>query len=78
MTAAASAASGQRGIFERDQERAAAALRLTWGEFYEDIGVEDGWRSARSQDGVGCVLTGNTPDELVARMQADWVRRSTP
>jgi hypothetical protein len=77
MTAAL-AASGQRGIFEVDPERAAEALGLTWGELYQDIGVEGGRWRARSRDGDGRVLTADTPDELAARMRADWARRSTP
>jgi hypothetical protein len=78
VMAAVPAARGQRGIFGVDQERAAEALALTWGELYQDIGVEDGRWRARSRDGDGRVLTGNTPDELAARMQAGWARRSTP
>jgi len=39
---AAAAAGGQRGIFGMDQERAAQALALTWGELYQDTG----WQTA--------------------------------
>ncbi len=78
VMAATAHASGRRGVFEVDPGRAAEALALTWGELYQDIGMDPGRWQARSRDGNGRVLTGNTPDELAARMRADWARRSTP
>jgi hypothetical protein len=75
---AAPAAIGQRAIFEVDPGRAAEALSLTWGDLYQDIGVEDGRRRARGRVGDGRLLTRDTPDELAARMRAGWACRSTP
>ncbi len=70
VMAAGQAAGGQRGIFGWNAERAAQALRLTWGEFYQDTGTEDGRRRARRPDGDGRVLTGDTADELAAGFPA--------
>jgi hypothetical protein len=58
------------GAFNRDPDRAAGVLRLSWTGY--DIGFADGaWRAARL-DGTGDLLTGTTPDELNAAIRADW------
>ena len=64
--AAGQASWGQRGIFGADPGHAAQALRLTWGDLDQDTGVDDGRRRARSRDGDGRVLAGDTPDEPTA------------
>jgi excisionase family DNA binding protein len=72
------AAGQQRGVFEVDAERAAEALRLTWGDLYTGIGVEDGTWTARPKDSDSHILTGETPDALNQAMRQDWARRSPP
>lgn len=65
----------RRGVFDVDEDRAAEALRVTWGETY-DIGFADAaWHAARL-DGTGPLLTGQVPDELAAAIRADWGARS--
>ncbi|MGH3287162.1 MAG: hypothetical protein ACRDPD_21160 [Streptosporangiaceae bacterium] len=65
----------RRGVFGVDQDRAAEALRVTWGGVY-DIGFADGtWHAARL-DGTGLLLAGRVPDELAAAIRADWGARS--
>ena len=67
----------KRGPFDVDQDRAAEALLLTWGDAY-DIGFADGaWRAYRL-NGPGTLLTGRTPDELAATLRADWGRSERP
>jgi hypothetical protein len=68
---------GRRGVFGVDEDRAADALRMAWGDDY-DIGFAGGaWRAARL-DGTGHLLTGHVPDELAAAIQADWARGRRP
>jgi hypothetical protein len=61
---------GRRGAFNRDPERAAEVLRLSWTEY--DIGFADGAYRAARLDGTGDLLTGATPDEMAAAIRADW------
>ena len=68
----------QRGVSDADAERAAEALRLTWGDLYTGIGVEDGTWTARRKDSDSHILAGDTPDALNAAMRQDWAHRSTP
>jgi hypothetical protein len=72
------AAGQQRGVFEAGAERAAEALRLTWGDLYTGIGVEDGTWTARPKDSDSHILTGETPDALNQAIRQDWARRSPP
>jgi hypothetical protein len=71
-----SAAGGQRGAFDVDRDRAVEALRLAWGDAYEVSVNGDKYRASRV-DGDGEELTGDTPDELNARIRADWARGGT-
>ncbi len=64
----------RRGIFEVDEEHAAEAFRLMWGQAY-DIGCAAGTWRARRRDGRGTVMTGTTPDALNVAIRADWARR---
>lgn len=66
----------RRGIFEVDEEHAAEAFRLMWGQAY-DIGFAAGTWRARRLDERGAVMTGSTPDALNVAIRADWARRST-
>lgn len=66
---------GQRGVFDVDQDRALEALRVTWGAVY-DIGAGDRQWTASRADGTGRTLTGRVPDELYAALRADWRVRS--
>lgn len=66
---------GRRGVFDVDQDRAIEALRMTWGEAY-DTGFADGVGHAARLNGPGTLLTGRTPDELVAAIRTDWGARS--
>ena len=63
-----------RGVFEVDEDRAAEAFRMTWGQAY-DIGFAGGAWRARRLDGRGTVMTGATPDALNVAIGADWARR---
>ena len=74
MTAGHSVPVTGRGVFDVDEDRAAEAFRLTWGQAY-DIGFAAGTWRARRLDGQGTVLTGTTPDELNRAIRADWARR---
>jgi hypothetical protein len=65
----------KRGPYDVDQDRAAEALRLAWGEAY-DIGFADGAWCAARLDGTGSLLTGQVPDDLAAALRADWGVRS--
>jgi hypothetical protein len=60
-----------RGPFAVDTDRALEALRLEWAVHY-DTGFADGAYRAARIDGTGDLLTGQTPDELVAAIRADW------
>ena len=53
-----------------DERRALDALDQAHGEAY-DIWVRGGKWYARRVDGTGQALSGNTPDELDAAIQAD-------
>jgi hypothetical protein len=65
----------KRGPFDVDQDHAIDAILLIWGDTY-DIGFADGaWRAYRI-NGPGTMLTGQTPDELVTAIRADWGARS--
>jgi len=75
VTAGRPAAVSRRGVFDVDEQRAAEAFRLVWGQAY-DIAFADGtWRASRL-DGPGTLITGETPDELTVAIRADWARRS--
>ena len=63
------------GIFDVDEDHAAEAFRLIWGQAY-DIGFADGTWRARRLDGNGAVMTGATADALNVAIRADWARRS--
>ena len=76
LAAERSAAGRQRGVFDVDQDRAVEALRLAWGDAYEVSFNDDKYRASRV-DGDGEELTGGTPDELNARIRADWARGGT-
>jgi hypothetical protein len=65
----------ERGILEVDEERAAEAFRMMWGQAC-DIGVSVGAWRARRLAGLGTVMTGTTPDALNVAIRADWARRS--
>jgi hypothetical protein len=64
-----------RSPFDVDTDRALGALRLAWGDVY-DTGFADGAYRAARIDGTGDLLTGRTPDELAAAIQADWGARN--
>jgi hypothetical protein len=65
----------RRGVFDVDEDRALAALLLTWGDLYE-IHVTGGQWQAWHKDAVPeDMLDGETPDELAAAIRADWARR---
>jgi hypothetical protein len=69
------AAAAGRRIFEVDEVRALEAFHLHWGDAY-DISMEDGvWRARRQ--GADDIFTGVTPDELTAKIRADWARGGT-
>lgn len=61
----------RRGVFEVHGRRALDALRLEWGDDY-DVGFEAGAWIAYSRDAGRRVISGETPDELTARLRADW------
>jgi hypothetical protein len=65
---------GQRGVFDVDQDRALEALRVTWGEVYDIDAGNRQWTASRA-DGTGRILTGRVPDELYAALRADWGAR---
>ena len=71
-----SAAGGQRGVFDVDQDRAVEALRLAWGDAYEVSASGDKYRASKV-DSDGEELTGRTPDQLNAAIRADWARGGT-
>jgi len=71
-----SAAGGQRGVFDVDQDRAVEALRLAWGDAYEVSAGGDKYRASKV-DSDGEELTGRTPDELNTAIRADWARGGT-
>jgi hypothetical protein len=67
------------GPFDVDEERAIDALELAWGETYDEFWCYDGeWRAHRRGAPDGEVVTGATPDELHANLQAAAGRRSAP
>ena len=69
--AAERAASGKQGIFDVDEDRALAELKLSWASGgYHGFSVDDGIWSAISS--AGQVLTGSTPDELGRKIRAHW------
>ena len=70
------AAGRQRGVFDVGKDRAVEALRLAWGDACEVSVSRDKYRACRV-DGDGEELTGDTPDELYARIRADWARGGT-
>ena len=53
-----------------------AALRGAWAGTY-DIGFDGSLWHASCLHGIPLLLTGKTPGELAARMQADWIRRGS-
>ena len=71
----------QQGVFDADEERALDELRVAWGDAYavcfdDAIGIGGArWQSWRL-DGSGTAITGATPDELNAAIQADCAHRS--
>lgn len=68
--------SRRRGPFDVDEDKALAALELQWGEEYDEFWVCDGeWGAHRKGGGDDDVITGATPDELNAKIQADPARR---
>jgi hypothetical protein len=70
------AAQGQRrDVFAVDVGKALEALMLAWGAAY-DIRFQDGRYAASRWDAPWDEITGETPDELTARMRADWAHES--
>lgn len=68
--------SRRRGPFAVDEGRALDALELAWGEEYDEIWVCGGeWGAHRKGGGDDDVVTGTTPDELNAKIQADRAHR---
>ncbi len=63
-------------MFDVGKDRAVEALRLAWGDACEVSVSRDKYRACRV-DGDGEELTGDTPDELYARIRADWARGGT-
>jgi hypothetical protein len=78
-----SIAAPRRGVFEVDSGRALEALRLAWGDAYAvcfDDAISPGgarWRAWRL-DSSRTMVTGATPDELNAAIQADCMPGSRP
>jgi hypothetical protein len=69
----------RRGVFDVDEEKALDALELAWAGTCDEIGVYDGrWYAHRKGSPDGDAVTGATPDELHANLQADAGRRSAP
>jgi hypothetical protein len=67
----ATAASQRRGVFAVDENAALAELELTWADGgYHGFSVDGGTWSAISS--AGEVLTGDTPDTLIRKIQAHW------
>jgi hypothetical protein len=66
----------RRGVFDVDEGLALEALALTWGDAYE-IHVTGGqWQAWHKDAAPEDILDGQTPDELVAAIRADWKRRA--
>lgn len=69
--AAKQARDQRRRVFEVDEDRAAAALKLAWADVgYHGFSADGGTWSAISS--AGDVLTGDTPDALTRKIQAHW------
>ena len=65
-----------RGVFEVDVPKALEWLCLTWGDAYE-VSFADGMFTAVSKDAGKRAFTGETPDNLVRALRADWARGGT-
>ena len=64
-----------RDPFAVDEDRALAALTLTWGDSYE-IYITDGqWQAWNDNAPDQDMLTGATPDELNHKIREDWTLR---
>ena len=69
-------ADGQRrDPFAVDEDRALAALTLTWGDTYEIYINEGQWQAWHDDAPDQDMLTGSTPDELNLAIREDWSRR---
>jgi len=67
----ATAARQRRGMFSVDENAALAELELAWADGgYHGFSADDSTWSAISS--AGEVLTGDTPDALVRKIQAHW------
>jgi len=67
----ATAAPQRRGVFSVDENAALAELELAWADGgYHGFSADDSTWSAISS--AGEVLTGDTPDALVRKIQAHW------
>jgi len=75
---AVNGAGRQRGMPDADKDQALDALALAWGDAYDIYVVDGQWRAWREGAGDEDVLTGSTPDELNAAIQADNAREGTP
>ncbi|MGO9194229.1 MAG: hypothetical protein ACLP8X_38020 [Streptosporangiaceae bacterium] len=75
---AVNGAGRQRGMPDADEDQALDALALAWGDAYDIYVVDGQWRAWREGAGDEDVLTGSTPDELNAAIQADNAREGTP
>jgi hypothetical protein len=68
-----------RGVFDVGEDRALDALELAWGGDYDEFWVGNGeWGAHRKGAPDDEVVTGATPEELNAAIQADVGRRSAP
>jgi hypothetical protein len=66
----------QRDPFAVNIGHALETLGLAWGDAY-GISCEGGEYTAVSKDDGHRVITGQTPDELMLRIRADWARRGS-
>lgn len=61
--------------FAVDEDRALAALTLTWGDSYEIYIAEGQWQAWHDDSSNQDMLTGNTPDELNRKIREDLTLR---
>jgi hypothetical protein len=63
--------------FEVDAAKALAALVLAWGSEYPQIWFREGtgWGAYHRDAADSDVIEADTPDELNAKIRADWSRR---
>ena len=64
-----------RDPFAVDEDRALAALTLTWGDSYEIYITNGQWQAWRDNAPDQDMLTGATPDELNRKIREDWALR---